>query len=55
MGYNLHRINSVDSNVNMKVIPFIANNYDTFALDETKLNNVECTVIEGKSTIANSE
>lgn len=55
LGYNLHRINSVDSNVNMKIIPFITDNYDTFALNESKLDNIACTIIEGKSNITNSE
>ena len=55
LGYNLHKIDSKSPNVNMKFIPFISNNYDTFALQEKELDNIDCIVIEGKSSITNSE
>ena len=51
LGYNLHKIESQDANINMKLIPFVENSYNTFALDRRKLEDLTYSIIEGTSNI----
>lgn len=51
LGYNLHKIESQDANINMKLIPFVENSYNTFALDRRTLKDLTYSIIEGTSNI----